>query len=1265
MPVRNAAGQAVRLVGAVTDVTVRKESERALREALDRQTATAEVLQVINASPGNLQPVFTAMLEKALRLCQAAFGVFWTYDGGHFHASALLGVPKAFADFATQSPHRVGNDNTHARALRGETVMHIVDAAASEAYRVGDPLRRALVDLGGARTSLGVALRKDDVLLGVLIVYRKEVRPFTDRQVGLMEDFAAQAVIAIENVRLFTELRQRTDDLQESLEYQTATSEVLNVISRSTTDLQPVLDAMCGAAIRLCSGQTGGIAVKQGDKLHFLAAVGHTPQFERHLRNNPFSIDRSTSTARAVIDKDVVHIVDIEADPEYAHSEASTLGQLHTILSVPLMREGEAVGVITVSRTSRQAFTERQIALVKTFADQAVIAMENTRLLGELREALEQQTATSDVLKTISRSSVGLEAVLHTLVATVAGLCRAEQSYMFRHEGGLHHLVTSHGLSDLVIAYFREHPFEPTERTLGGRVIMRQQTVHIADVLQEQDYGYRGGQQVAGYRTLLGIPLMAQDNMIGVFIVARTRVDPFTDKEIALASGFADQAVIAIENARLFEELRERQNELRVTFDNMGDGVVMFDDELRLVAWNKNFQELLDVPDFFLVARPTYQDYIRLLVDRGEFGTTDFETELSRRRADFTRQWSVERARPDGRVLEVRNNPVPGGGAVLIYGDITERKQAEAEIRAARDAAEAALERQTATADVLKVIASSPTDVQPVLEAVVKAAVRFCGATDATIHMREGDEAISAAYYGLLKSAVGRRFPLDRQTGFGTAVLEHRTVQFPDIQALDPMQFASARRLASEFGFRAVLAVPFLREGAAIGVITLRRIELGPFTDQQILLLETFAAQAVIAIENVRLFTELKELLDQQTATAEVLRVISQSPSDVTPVLNAVAKAAMRFCGAEDATISLRDGTELTLAAHEGPIGSEEVGRRYPLDEATIRGRAVIDGRTLHLPDVAAAEGAQYGRTQELAKEMNFRAVLAAPMLRDDAAIGSIALRRVEPGAFTPRQIELLEAFAAQAVIAIENVRLFTELKESLDQQTATSEILRAISQSPTDVQPVLKAVVGAARRFCGADDAMVVLREETEQLLATHEGSLQSLVGTRLPLDRSSATGRATIDGQTFHVPDVASLDPAEHAMTIELTRRTGIRSLLAAPMLREGQAIGCVLLRRPTPGAFTPRQIELLEAFAAQAVIAIENVRLFTELRDLLERLKAAQANLIQAEKMASLGQLTAGIAHEIKNPLNFVNNFAGLSGELLDELKEAAAPVAGRNE
>jgi PAS domain S-box-containing protein len=340
-----------------------------------------------------------------------------------------------------------------------------------------------------------------------------------------------------------------------------------------------------------------------------------------------------------------------------------------------------------------EAFADRQVGLLRTFADQAVIAMENARLLGELRESLDQQTATSDVLKTISRSSVNLETVLDTLVETVARLCRADQAYMFRRRGGLHHLGASHGLSAEALEFMRTHPFAPDEGTTSGRVVVRRQTVHIHDVLQDEAYNYSEGQKVAGFRTMLGIPLMAQDKIIGVFVVGRTRVMPFSDKEIALATGFADQAVIAIENARLFEELRDREAELRVTFDNMGDGVAMFDDGQRLAAWNRNFQEMLDVSDSFLATRPLLDDYVRLLVERGEFGRTDPATEIDRLRGQFNTQWSTERTRPDGRIIEVRNNPVPGGGAVLIYGDVTERKKAEAEIRAARDAAEAALDK--------------------------------------------------------------------------------------------------------------------------------------------------------------------------------------------------------------------------------------------------------------------------------------------------------------------------------------------------------------------------------------------------------------------------------------------------------------------------------------------------------------------------------------------------------------------------------------------
>ena len=312
-----------------------------------------------------------------------------------------------------------------------------------------------------------------------------------------------------------------------------------------------------------------------------------------------------------------------------------------------------------------------------------MIAIENTRLFDEvqartrdLEESLQQQTATADVLKVISRSSVELETVLETLVDTVARLCRADQMYMFHLRHDLWHLVAAWGLSAKAREFFLTNPFTPGRGSTSGRAALERRAVLIPDVLQDPEYAPSEGQKIAGYRTTLGIPLPREDTLIGVFSITRTRVEAFTDKEIELASTFADQAVIAIENARLFDELRERQAELRVTFDNMGDGVVMFDAEARLAAWNRNFQEMLDLPDAFLAGRPNYAEYFRYLVGRGQY-STDLEADLSRADEDPRRVLRLERTRPDGRVIEVRRNPVPGGGFVLIYSDITERKRAE------------------------------------------------------------------------------------------------------------------------------------------------------------------------------------------------------------------------------------------------------------------------------------------------------------------------------------------------------------------------------------------------------------------------------------------------------------------------------------------------------------------------------------------------------------------------------------------------------------
>ena len=542
----------------VTDVA-RLTRERDV--ALEQLTATSDVLKIVSASPDDLERVFQSVLENATRICGAKFGTLYLSKDDGFYAAAFHNAPPAFVEARKNRPLRPDPDSTLSRVARTKQAAQVLDSRKREAYRKGDPFVVAGADLGGYRTIISVPMLNKDKLIGVISIYRQEVRPFTDKQVELVESFASQAVIAIENSRLLNELRK-------SLQQQTATADLLKVISISPGELEPVFNAMLENATRICDAKFGTLYLRETDLFRAVAVHNAPPAYVQARKGQQVRPPPDSALGQVATTHQVAQIDDAKKTKSYVEGNpyavsAVELGGYRTIAAVPMLKDDELVGAILIYRQEVRPFSEKQIALLQNFAAQAVIAIENTRLLNELRESLQQQTATADVLKVISSSPGDLGPVFDTMLANAVHVCGANFGIMHRYDGGAFCNVAMHNVPPAFAEMRRSNPvIRPNPGTGLGRVERTKKVVQILDLKSEQTYRDRvpatvAMVELAGARTLLVVPMLKDDVLLGTIAIYRQEVRPFTDKQIELVENFSAQAVIAIENTRLLNELRE------------------------------------------------------------------------------------------------------------------------------------------------------------------------------------------------------------------------------------------------------------------------------------------------------------------------------------------------------------------------------------------------------------------------------------------------------------------------------------------------------------------------------------------------------------------------------------------------------------------------------------------------------------------------------------------------------------------------------------
>ncbi len=1211
------------------------------KEALERQTAMAAVLSVLGTSMTDTQPVFDAIINNCSNLFHDSRVVLFLAEGEEFRAHASNGT-------LTGKARPINRESAVGACIADRHMIHLPNLEqGAEQY----PGVRQMGLKDGFLSGLYAPLLRGGQAIGALVVLRRELGAFDDKDISLLATFTDQAVIAIENVRLFNET-------EEALERQTATADILRVISASVTDTRPVFDAIVQSCRKLFAGRAVALVMPRGDMIESVAYASDNPGDDAGNILTAWPLDHGSGAGTCILESRVVAVADTtEGAKQFPRMPqlATALGY-RSCLFIPLLREGRAIGCLTILRAVTGVFDDQEVGLAQTFADQAVIAIENARLFNETKEALEQQRASAEVLSVISSSVEDTAPVFDRILASCGHLF-----------GGMHMGINLVGEGTIVLgayagpnrkAFEGIYPLPLSLESGSGAAILERRTMHYGDVESGTDVPaqVKRGCAIIGIKSIVFAPMVWEGRGIGAVFVGREILQPFAKKEIELLRTFADQAVIAIQNARLFNETKEALEQqtataevLQVISGSMADPQPVFDKILdsckHLFGSDDTAVLLVDEQD---------QVHLGAYVGKARDAVSaTFPAPLAKSPAGRAIRERRVAHYPDvandpGVTRAVRNVAKLAGYKAMAYAPMlwnergigaigvsraiggfsakelallqTFADQAAIAIQNARlfNETKEALERQTATGEILASMSGSMTDTQPVFDAIARNLLRLFGTEFAMVALaRDGRVEVAGIQGapGFEKLAASYPLPLDQSTHVGSTILAGEVSQLVPIVG-NPAAPPRTEQFARDFGFNAQIAAPMVREGKVIGALVTAKRDAVPFDDKQVALIMSFADQAVIAVENVRLFNETQEALERQTATAEVLRVISGSVADARPVFEKIMDSCKRLIPCDGGAVLVVDDQQQVEvgAVHGDSDGMFARGYPRPI-ERTVLGLAFDSRRPLYYPEARTAEGVPE-LARRFATKAGFDSLLIAPMIWEGRRIGSISIARQAAFAFSEKDIDLLQSFADQGVIAIQNARLFRETNEALKRQTASAEILSVISSSVADAAPVFEKILESCRKlFAGSANGILLIDEHGGARIAAHDGPERERV-TEL-VAAGFADGLVQVEAlqnrQPLHFVDALSEEARGPVGRIAKRLGIGSYSQVAAPMMWQDRPVGWLYgIRQPATG-FSEVEIAQMKTFADQAVIAIQNARMFNETQESLAR-QTATSDVLQ---------------------------------------------------